>query len=546
MRLIVENRFALFGLVALALLALFGVAFVIRPIDAELGVTEPGTVRPELAARVCPAPHESDDDGAESSVAAFAPRVSRDDEGALWAVPLPGVPEEDEEGTGDEQDPGSDEAVDEEGPASGGEADERGELLGEEQTEPGRVWRTDTGDAAVPTALHAEGSLASGLDAAQTTVSSDGVTEVRCTEPAIGTWFALPGAADPEGVDLDALTVHLANPETFRATVSVDIYTMEGPSYSPESRGIHLGPGESTRLDVTELIQSTSSIGVHVRTSTGRVSAALLAEHSAGYSDWVPPTRAPDERQVVPGVPGGEGTRRLIVAAPGDAPVEVRVHVVAATEETEPEGEEAGEGDASGTAGDPLVLHVPPAASAWLTLESVLDGRPGTVVVEADAPVVAGVIAEDSEAEDDDMRVVETAYAASVDPLQGPLDTTAVIPDMPEGADVEVVLGALEGDARVVATPIAADGSMGDSVRAEVAAGTTHVFGTDTEGWGAPAGTDPEDGHAVRLELLEDSGPVYIARILRAGGGVSVMPVRPAPVYVELPVVRNSMTGIVP
>lgn len=234
------------------------------------------------------------------------------------------------------------------------------------------------------------------------------------------------------------------------------------------------------------------------------------------------------------------------MAAPGDAPVEVRVHVVAATEETEPEGEEAGEGDASGTAGDPLVLHVPPAASAWLTLESVLDGRPGTVVVEADAPVVAGVIAEDSEAEDDDMRVVETAYAASVDPLQGPLDTTAVIPDMPEGADVEVVLGALEGDARVVATPIAADGSMGDSVRAEVAAGTTHVFGTDTEGWGAPAGTDPEDGHAVRLELLEDSGPVYIARILRAGGGVSVMPVRPAPVYVELPVVRNSMTGIVP
>lgn len=307
MRLIVENRFALFGLVALALLALFGVAFVIRPIDAELGVTEPGTVRPELAARVCPAPHESDDDGAESSVAAFAPRVSRDDEGALWAVPLPGVPEEDEEGTGDEQDPGSDEAVDEEGPASGGEADERGELLGEEQTEPGRVWRTDTGDAAVPTALHAEGSLASGLDAAQTTVSSDGVTEVRCTEPAIGTWFALPGAADPEGVDLDALTVHLANPETFRATVSVDIYTMEGPSYSPESRGIHLGPGESTRLDVTELIQSTSSIGVHVRTSTGRVSAALLAEHSAGYSDWVRPPGHRTSGRSFPGSPEARG-----------------------------------------------------------------------------------------------------------------------------------------------------------------------------------------------------------------------------------------------
>ncbi len=499
MRLIVENRFALFGLVALALLALFGVAFVIRPVNAELGVSEPDTVRPDLAARVCPAPHEPSDD-ADSSIAAFAPRVSRDDEGQLWAVPLS--------------------PVDGDGPDA--------DTLGEELTEPGRVWSTDTGDATRPTALHAEGSLASGLDAAQTTVSDDGITEVRCAAPSIGTWFALPGADDPDGVDLETLTVHLANPEDFRATVSVDLYTMEGPSYSPDSRGIHLGPGESTELDVTELIQSTGSLGVHVRTSTGRVAASLLAEHSSGNSDWVPPTRAPDEEHVIPGVPGGEGTRRLFVAAPGDAPVEVRVRVV--TEEP------------NGTDDEPLVLNVPPAASAWLTLEGALAEAPGTVVVEADGPVVAGVVAEAV----DGKKVVETAYTAAADPLTGPLDTTAVIPDMPEDVDVELVLGALDRDARVVATPIAADGSMGDAVRAEVAAGTTHVFGTETEGWGVPSGADPEDGYAVRLELLEDSGPVYAARVLRSGDGVSVLPVTPAPVRVQLPVVRDSMTGIVP
>lgn len=546
MRLIVENRFALFGLVALALLALFGVAFVIQPINAELGVSEPGTVRPDLAARVCPAPHESSDDDAESSVAAFSPRVSRDDEGALWAVPLtkavtpPAEADEDETDGADTSPSPSPDA-----PSPGADADERGELLGEELTEPGRVWRTDTGDTSLPTALHAEGSLASGLDAAQTTVSDDGISEVRCAEPAIGTWFALPGANDPDDVDLEALTVHLANPEAFRATVSVDIYTMEGPSYSPDSRGIHLGPGESTEFDVTELIQNTSSIGVHVRTSTGRVSASLLAEHSSGPSDWVPPTRAPEGQHVIPGVPGGDGVRRLIVAAPGDAPVEVRVHAVT-TDPEEPGDEEDGDTGAAGTAEDPLVLNVPPAASAWLTLESVLGGLPGTVVVEADAPVVAGVVAEEVEADDDEATVVDTAYTAAVDPLAIPLDTTAVIPDMPEGVDVELVLGALEDDAKVVATPIAADGSMGDAVRAEVAAGTTHVFGTDTDGWGAPSGVDPEGGYAVRLELLDGSGPVYVARILRAGDGISVLPVRPAPVQVELPVVRDSMTGVVP
>ena len=544
MRLIVENRFALFGLVAVALLALLGVAFALRPLTPELGVTEPGTVRPESATRVCPAPHESAEDGARSSVAAFAPRVSRDDEGELWAVSLDQAPEpgqEDEEGEGDQDAEPTEED-------SGEETDEHGDLLGEEATEPGLVWRTDVGDATLPTALYAEGALASGLDAAQTTVSDDAVTEVRCVEPSIGTWFALPGAGGVDGVELDDLTVHLSNPEAFRATVSVDIYTAEGPSYSPDSRGIHLGPGESTTLDVTELIQSTSAIAVHVRTSTGRVAASLLAEHAAGHIDWVPPTRAPDVEHVIPGLPGGDGARRLIVAAPGDEPVQVRAYAIPTERPEEDEGddEEADDGAGAGTPDDPMILNVSPAASAWLTLESALGGLPGTVVVEADAPVVAGMIIEEVEEDEDDTVVVETAYTAAIDPLVGPLNATAVIPDVPEGVDVELVLGAPDADARVVATPIAADGSMGDAVRAEVAAGSTHVFGTETDGWGPPSGVDPEEGYAVRLELLDDSGPVYVARILRSGSGIGVVPVGPAPTRIELPVVRDGMSGVVP
>lgn len=532
MRLIVENRFALFGLVAVALLALFGVAFVLRPVSPELGVSEPGTVRPDSAARVCPVPHESADDGAQSSVAAFAPRISRDDEGELWAVPLTEAPEEDQ-GQRTEEDGRE-------------QVDERGEVLGEELTEPGRVWRTDTGDVTLPTALYAEGTLASGLDVAQTTVSDDGVTEVRCVEPSIGTWFALPGASGTDEVELATLTVHLSNPEEFRATASVDIYTAEGPSYSPDSRGIHLGPGESTTLDVTELIQNTSAIGVHVRTSTGRVASSLLAEHVGGHTDWVGPTRAPDVEHVIPGLPGGDGVRRLIVAAPGDEPVEVRAYAIPTEVPDEDQEETEGESDGTGTPDDPMILNVPPAASAWLTMESALGGLPGTVVVESDAPVIAGMIVEETAGEGDEVAVVETAYSAAVDPLIGPLDATAVVPDMPEGIDVELILGAPEGDAKVVATPIATDGSMGDAVRAEVAAGTTHVFGTDSDGWGAPAGTDPEDGYAVRLELLEGSGPVYVARIMRSDSGISVMPVAPAPTRVELPLVRDSMAGVVP
>ncbi|WP_159940570.1 MULTISPECIES: DUF5719 family protein [unclassified Nocardiopsis] len=534
MRLIVENRFALFGLVALALAALFGIASVTGPVTAELGVTEPGTVRPDQAVRVCPAPHET----GNSSVSAFAPRVSRDDEGELWAEPMPAAPagedtEEDAESPGDAAGGGE----------GGGSAGTPGATLGAELTEPGRVWSADTSEAETPAVLRAEGSLASGLDSAQTTLSEGSATEVRCVEPSIGTWFALPGGDDTEGMRLDSLTARLANPEESRATVSVDVYTEGGPAYSTESRGIALAPGETTGLDLTELVRSTSAVGVHVRTSTGRVAASLLAEHARGHTDWVPPTAAPAREHVVPGVPGGDGRRRLLLAAPGEEAVEVRVHTVTSAPEEGAEPEEPEDGQGAGTAEDPMVVTVPPAASAWVTLESALGGEPGTVVVEADAPVVAGLAAE---ATDDEAKVVETAYTSAVPALDFPLETTAVLPDVPEGADTELLLGAVAGNAVLMATPIGADGTQGDAVRVEVPAGTTAVFGTGDEDWRAPSETDARGGYTVRLELLEGSAPVHAARVLRDGDALSVLPLAPAPVRIALPVVRDSMAGVVP
>ncbi|GAB2493350.1 DUF5719 family protein [Nocardiopsis aegyptia] len=523
MRLIVENRFALFGLVALAMVTMLGIAYVIRPVNAVLGASEPGTVRPDHSIRVCPAPHESADD-ADSSIRAFAPRVDRDDVGSLRAAPVPAVGEPDEDA--EESAEPTDEAVD---------ASAADRTLGDELTEPGLLWDTDTGTETDPVALHADGALASGLDAAQVTVSDDEVTEVRCLEPSIGTWFALPGGNDPDDVAVDSLTAHLANPEDSRATVSVDVFTLEGPSYSSESRGIALAAGESTELDLTELVQNTGAIGVHVRTSTGRVGAALLAEHSSGATDWVPPTTDPGVEHVIPGALGGEGTRRLYVAAPGDAPAEVRVHVV--------RPEDADEEEATGTAEEPLVLDVAPAASAWLTLETALDGEPGTVVVESDVPVVAGVLAEIQDSGGD---VVETAYSAAVEPLAFPHDTTAVLANVPEDVETQLVLGAVDADVSMIATPIGADGTQGDAVKITVGAGTTRVFGTEDDAWERPPGTDPEDAYAVRLELLEESaGSVHAARVLRSGEALSVAPVHPAPVRVELPVVRDSMVGVV-
>lgn len=533
MRLIVENRFALFGLIVLALAALFGVALLTRPLTAEVGVSEAGTVRPDRAVRVCPQPHEDSD--ADSVAAAFAPRVSRDDEGELWAVPVPGTPDEDDGGTDGDTDGDTDPGP---APGTGGSLTDLDEddLIGEQITEPGLVWSAGTDGTDDPTAVHAADDLASGLEVAQVTSSDEEATEVLCAQPSIGTWFALPGGDDPDGVDLDGLTAHLSNPEDFRATVNVDVYTADGPSHSAESRGIPLGPGEATELDLAELVHSTSAVGVHVRTSTGRVAASLLAEHSSGGTDWVNPTAGPAEDAVVPGVPGGEGVRRLLLAAPGDEPVTAQVYVL-----TSERAEEDGD-DGSGTPADPYTVSVPPAASAWLSLEGALEEEPGTVVVEADGEIVAGAVAEFDGGS-------ETAYSAAVDPLSRPLDSMAVLPDVPRDAETEVVVGATDRDTAIVATPVGDEGDQGDAVKLEIPAGTTQVLGTDTEdvAWEPPPGIGADDGYAVRLDLIdENSGPVHVARVLRTEDGVGAAPVRPAPVEVPLPVVRDSLVGLTP
>lgn len=529
MRLIVENRFALFGLVALALTALFGIALLTRPLTVEVGVSESGTVRPDRAVRVCPRPHKAPD--ADSVAAAFAPRVSRDDEGELWAVPVPGTPDEEDGEKDGDADAGT-------ASGTGGSATDLDEddLIGEQITEPGLVWSAGTDDTEDPTAVHATGDLASGLEITQITSSDDEATEALCAQPSIGTWFALPGGDDPEGVDLDDLTAHLSNPEDFRATVNVDVYTADGPSHSTESRGIPLGPGEATELDLAELVHSTSAAGVHVRTSTGRVAASLLAEHSSGGTDWVNPTAEPAEDAVVPGLPGGEGVRRLLLAAPGDEPVTAQVHVL--TSERTEEGGDHG----TGTPGDPYTVHVPPAASAWLSLEGALKEEPGTVVIEADGEVVAGAVAEFDGGS-------ETAYSAAADPLGMPLDTKAVLSDVPRDAETEVVVGATDRDTAIVATPVGDEGDQGDAAKLKIPAGTTQVLGTDTEdvAWDPPPGIGDGEGYAVRLELVdEDSGPIYAARVLRTDSGVGAAPVRPAPVEVPLPVVRDSLVGLTP
>ncbi|GLU49645.1 hypothetical protein Nans01_39960 [Nocardiopsis ansamitocini] len=470
---IVENRFALLGLVMVALAALFGAAHlslnVVAPADAA-----PVLTRVESALRVCPPPQGS---GA-TQVAAFAPGAEGSDEaGSLGAAP---------------------------------------NRPGAEPTEPlleaGVPWSStdvaaDDEDAS-GTLVRADGVLAAGLEVTQTSTGGSAVTEVRCVEPSLSTWFVAPG-----GRDLDELRLHLSNADASAATVNVDLFATDGPAFAPETRGVQIGPADDLELSLMPLVETTGAVAVHVRTNSGRVAAALFAEGSKGGAAWVPATAEPATRHVIPGVVGGGGNKRLIVTAPGDDPATVKVRL------TTPDGVVEDESLTS--------LDVPPAASARLSLEGPLDKRPATVVVESDRPVVAGIAVERSGGDD-------VAYSSAVDPLESGPNARAVAPATGKGT-TSLLLGAPQEAAVVRLTPIDKDGVAGEPVVLTVEAATT----VEPE-------LDPTGGGTTWVVEALEGGPVHAARSLAHDGSLSILPLPPAPSEVPLPRVADSLTSIVP
>lgn len=469
MRLIVENRYALLGLVVVALAALFGAAQLsLTALPPEGGSAEPVLTRVESAVRACPPPQGAE---RQTRIGAFTPEQG---EGSLRAASNP--------------------------------ADTHpGKPVGE----AGRPWLSEPPDTDSATVLRAEGAPAAGLEVTQTTTGDASVSEVRCAEPTSSTWFAAPG-----GTWLDGLRLHLSNIDSTPATVNVDLYATDGPAFSRDTRGITVGPGQDHELSLIPLVESTNAVAVHVRTNAGRVAVGLFAEHSGGGADWVPATSAPATRHVVPGVQGGGGNRRLVIAAPGDDPVTASVRLLTTDGEVEDEVLSA--------------VDVPPAASTVVSVEGPLDRRAGTVVVEADQPIVVGVAVDRSGGAD-------TAYTAATAPLETGPNARAVAPSAGQDTKTALLLGAPGTAVEVLLTAVDADGRPGEPLKVEVESGATLV-------------PELEAGGSETTWIIENAGggPLYAARVLTADGDLSVLPLPPAPTEVSLPQVTDSLTSVVP
>lgn len=505
MRLFVENRYALLALVLVALLVLLVVAHVTRP-GSESAALDRGErmVTPvESTVRVCPPPQGGDD----HEIVAFA------------------APEE----LGENAAATTDDAV---GSAVATENESDADVV-DEAPSPGEPWQVDPDETDEQTVFRSAGSFAQGLEITQASIGDEdapAAAEVRCGEPGLGEWFLTPG-----GGDLADLELFLANVDDTPATVNIDVYAAEGPLYEPDHRGIAIEAHDELSVDLLETSEVSTPVAVHVRTNRGRVAAALFGGWSEAGSDWVPPADAPGHTHVIPGLPEGGGARELVVATPHDRPAEASVRLFT------PEGEV--EHDSLDT------VDVPPAASATLGLEGQLNEEAGTVVVESDEPVVAGVVASEDGGEAD------AAYTAATGPLQQPLDSRTVLipPPDTEGA---VVLGAVEADVQVRLTPVLevdddddngeGEWSTGPVTEVSLAADHTERVPLDElEGV-----DDLDDVAVVQVRLTEDSGPVHAAHVTEFVGdddsSTSIRPLHPTPDRVALPATGDSLSSVVP
>ena len=386
----------------------------------------------------------------------------------------------------------------------------------------GQSWEKDTKSGQDSYTLRATGAIAAGLEAEQTTHWGSGpdrgLAGARCATPGTDLWFMGPGP-----VSADELDLYLSNVDGQRASVNLSALSGEGPLDTPEGQAILVEPyttrivkiGDSVE-GLGDIVKSATDLTLRVQTTSGRVAASVRARIGRKKGiEWLPQSPRPAASVVVPGVPGGDGQRRLLVSVPGEADARIKVQVITPGGAFAPQGQD--------------VLDAPAKTVTSVPLTGALSGKAAAVRLVADRPVLAGFAA---------TRGVDAAYGTGTAPLTA--SAPGVVAD--NRFDSSLILTAPSG------------------------AATVQVVTMNAAGKGAPQDVTIEAGRTVEAELTAPgkdgasyaavitpkpgSAPVYASRVLAKGKGddylFTVLPITPAPMTVHLPDTADSQTALTP
>lgn len=213
-----------------------------------------------------------------------------------------------------------------------------------------------------PFILRAESLLAAGV-----LVEQPQRAYVPCASAVTSGMVLVP---DPATTELT-----LVNADSNEASVDLTLLGPDGEIVTLGARGIALAPGETRRVALS-VLAPTGPVGVAYRASAGRV--ALMANAVEGRpTRFVPPTAAA-ESHLIPGVPGGATSTRLMLSNPHESRVDVSVEALGATASYEP-----------ATATD---LSVPAMSSVIVDLGEALAGEPTALRVTTSEAIGAAVV----------------------------------------------------------------------------------------------------------------------------------------------------------
>ena len=327
------------------------------------------------------------------------------------------------------------------------------------QLKAGHAWVVDGPKAAGPVQLNVDGPLATNVGAVQftrqTVDSSWQVSSAPCEGPTTHAWFV----GFSTGVGAHA-TLLLSNVDNAPATVDVGIYGDTSPPNTDTEHGLSVAPRTQVAVQLDTVAPGLSNAAAEVTATAGRVVPALRFDAENGAIplgvDFLPRANSAALTQTVPGIAGGEGSRRLVIADPGDVDATVSVKLVTPDGSYTPTGMD--------------LVDVPAGGVVSVDLDPELKGAAAGAVVTSTEPIVAGAV---SALKPDKNKGVDVAFTAAVPPLSGP----AIAADGETAADrhTQLVLTAPDDDAHVQLTLAPSSADAGPVVSPVTVPGGTTV-----------------------------------------------------------------------
>jgi hypothetical protein len=357
-------------------------------------------------------------------------------------------------------------------------------------------------------AIRASAGMSGGLAAEQT--GPAGLPQAACPAPATDFWFVSPGQHS-----LATLSLYLMNADSSPADAEVDLFTDSGPVLGSTDTGITVPPHGLLVQSLIKVVRGSRVLGLHVRTSAGRVVAMLRESRTAGQPGaWIPASPPPSRHLVIPGLPSTAGSRSLFLLVPGANPAQVKLTAVTGRGSYQPTGGN-GISLAGGSAG---TVPLPSLSKVSASL-AITASQPVTAVLSASGGALGspGVFA-----------------AAS-----GPVEEQGVAADNVAGptASASLVLSAPAAGVQVRLTELTA----GRPPRTrEVTIEAKH---STVVPLGKPPGRPPGTAYALVITPLPGSGPLYAGRAILSNGSVqAIIAVSAALGTIRLPTVDETLS----